>query len=400
MKKIAALLLCTILCLLLSACWSKKELNEIAIVVALGIDQVDDEYEITVQVVNPGEISSKQPTSGRSPVTSYSATGSTLYEAIRKVTLESPRKSYFAHLQMVILGKELVTKDIRPVLDFLSRDHEFRNDFNIIVAHEDTAKDIVSVLTPIEKIPANKITSSLKTSEKAWGSTVTMTMNDLITFLHDGNNNLVLSTITLLGNKQIGKTQANVDQITISAILQYSGLAVIKNGKMIGILTEEQSKSYNFLMNNIKSTVEIVACPEEGNLATEITATKTTIKGTIENDVPSFDIKVNVEQNVGEVKCMIDLQTKQTMDYINHETSVTLAKKIEDTLHTLQQTYDADVVHFGQVLHRQEPKKWRKIKEQWPTLFQNAKVTVNVKVDTITPGTIQNSTFYPIKESK
>ncbi|WP_042474418.1 Ger(x)C family spore germination protein [Bacillus ndiopicus] len=398
MRKEATLLLLTVLCLLLSGCWSKRELNEIAIVVALGIDQLDDEYEVTVQIVNPGEISSKQPTSGRSPVATYSATGATLYEAIRKVTLLSPRKSYFSHLQVVVLGSEFAATDINPAFDFLSRDHEFRNDFNIVVAYETTAKDIISVLTPIEKIPAHKITNSLEISEKAWGSTVSVTMDDVITLQYGKDSSLALSTIELIGNKKIGKSQENVNQIVVSAVLKYRGLAIIKQGKLVGILTEEESMGYNFLTDNIKSTIEKITCPNGGDLATEITNTKTSLKGKIVDDTPKIYIEVNVEQNVGEVNCVIDLVTEQAIKKINEETSNVIKQKIEKTLHALQKNYEADAVHFSNILHQQEPKKWRKIEHQWATLFPDVEVIVDVRVQTKNSGTIKNSTFFLSKE--
>ncbi len=107
MSKIKMILLLLILTLLLSGCWSKRELNELAIVVALGIDKIDDEYEISIQVVDPSEISSKQPSSGRSPVVTYHAKGKSVFEAIRRMTTLTPRKPYFSHLQIVVIGQKL-----------------------------------------------------------------------------------------------------------------------------------------------------------------------------------------------------------------------------------------------------------------------------------------------------
>lgn len=51
MSKFSLICFLLILPLLLSGCWSKRELNELAIVVALGVDKVDDEYELSIQVV-------------------------------------------------------------------------------------------------------------------------------------------------------------------------------------------------------------------------------------------------------------------------------------------------------------------------------------------------------------
>jgi spore germination protein KC len=72
MKKHIFVLL--ILSLILTGCWDRRELNEIAITLALGIDKVDDKFQLTAQVVVPSEVSMKQ-SSGRSPVTLFQADG-------------------------------------------------------------------------------------------------------------------------------------------------------------------------------------------------------------------------------------------------------------------------------------------------------------------------------------
>lgn len=55
-----SLLLFVFLILLLGGCWSKRELNELAIVAAVGVDRVNEQYEISVQIVNPGQVASKK----------------------------------------------------------------------------------------------------------------------------------------------------------------------------------------------------------------------------------------------------------------------------------------------------------------------------------------------------
>jgi spore germination protein KC len=47
---------------LLSGCWNQRELNKIAIVMAMGVDKVEqtDNYRVSFQVVNPGAVASGQ----------------------------------------------------------------------------------------------------------------------------------------------------------------------------------------------------------------------------------------------------------------------------------------------------------------------------------------------------
>ncbi|MFJ8090269.1 Ger(x)C family spore germination protein [Lysinibacillus sp. NPDC095746] len=391
MSKFKAICLLIIITLLLGGCWSKRELNEIAIVVGLGIDKLDNEYEITVQVVDPSEISSKQPSTGRSPVITYHSKGATVFEAIRKMTTETARKLYFAHLQVVVLGDQLAKEGMNEPLDLISRDHEFRNDFDVIVAHDATADEVLNVLTPIEKVPANKILNSLKTSEKTWGTTQSIKIDELINTLNNKETSVVMSTIEIQGEKSEGMEQTNVKRSKASAILKYVGLAVFKEDKFIGLLTEEESRSLAFLKDKIESTIEIIACPKGGTLSTEITHSKTKIKGEFKNGAPKINVSIDVDQNVGEVECNIDLTKEKSIQYVSKKTEELIKKQIEKTIRSVQQNYRVDIFGFGEALHRTNPKEWKKIKKDWLTIFQELPVKVEVHVKTQGTGTLENS---------
>ncbi|WP_235616254.1 Ger(x)C family spore germination protein [Lysinibacillus parviboronicapiens] len=389
-KKSLTILLLLLISLLLSSCWSKKELNELAIVMAAGVDKVDDEYEVSVQVVAPGEISSNKPSSGRSPVVTYHAKGKSVFEAIRKLTTITPRKAYFAHLQVVVIGEDLATEGIDQTVDLLARDPEVRNDFDVIVSYQSSAKEVLNVLTPIEKVPANKIINSLDGSEKAWGSTLSVNIEDLVNILGNKEKSAVLSMIEIQGDTQLGIDKANVESIKTSTILKYAGLAIFKQDKLIGFLTEEESRSFNFLNDNIKSTVEVISCPEEGKLTIEIKKSTTKIKGKFKNNTPQINVRIDIDQNVGEVECAIDLTENKSIEYINKKTAELIKTGIEKTLMTIQKNYQADIIGFGEVLHREDYKTWKKIKDDWSTIFPELEIKVDVNVNTTGVGTMTN----------
>lgn len=398
MAKIKVICLLCILTLLLSGCWSKRELNELAIVVALGIDKVDDIYEVTVQIVDPSEVSMRQASTQRSPVISYHARGETIFEAIRKMTTLAARKPYFAHLQVVVLGEDLAKEGISESLDLISRDHEFRKDFDVIMSYEATAKEALNVLTPIEKVPANKMLNSLDVTEKAWGSTIAINIDELVNTLSNKDKGALISAIQIHGDKKLGADQTNVQRVKTPVLLQYAGLAVFKKDKFIGLLTEEESKSVSFLSDKIQSTIEIIACPKTGTLSTEITQSKTKITGSFQQGEPTIDVHIDVEQNVGEVECDIDLSKNKSIDYVNQKTAQGIEERIKETLEKIQQQYEVDVLGFGDTLHRADAKQWKKIKDDWTSIFPELPIDVHVKVKTQGLGTMQNSLLNKPKE--
>ena len=75
--------------LFLTSCWSKKELTDLAIVSAMGIDKTKDgRYHITLQIINPGNVAGIQGGGGTQspPITIYSASGDNIVEASRRAS--------------------------------------------------------------------------------------------------------------------------------------------------------------------------------------------------------------------------------------------------------------------------------------------------------------------------
>ncbi|MGE7090711.1 Ger(x)C family spore germination protein [Lysinibacillus sp. NPDC048646] len=390
-KKSVTLILLILFCLLLSGCWSKRELNELAIVLAFGVDKIDDEYQISVQIVNPSETSNKlQSSTGRSPVVTFISKGESILDAVKNLSTVTPRKAYFAHLQIVVIGEELANEGIKNILDLLARNNEVRDDFSIIIGRNAYAKDILTVLTPIEKIPAYKLIHSLKVSEKDLGSSLSVNLNDLMSSLESDAKSSVLSVIEIKGDTKLGKDKKNVEMIETPALLQYTGLALIKEYKLIGFLAKKESKSLNYLKNNINSTVEIISCPKKGDLTTVISNVITKTNGKIKEGKPTITVHIDVEQKVGEVNCEVNLTDEKTLQMINNKTANLIEFKLNEVLNLIQNDYQIDVLEYSEVLHRADPEEWKKLKNQWTKLFPELEVNIKIDVKTIGFGTIQN----------
>ncbi|MGE6258324.1 hypothetical protein ACQKCU_10490 [Heyndrickxia sporothermodurans] len=53
------------ICILLSGCWDKKELTDLSIVNAIGIDKTENgRYLLTFQIINPGNVAAEQSGGG------------------------------------------------------------------------------------------------------------------------------------------------------------------------------------------------------------------------------------------------------------------------------------------------------------------------------------------------
>ncbi|WP_307440131.1 MULTISPECIES: Ger(x)C family spore germination protein [unclassified Paenibacillus] len=383
---------------LLTGCWSRRELNDLAISIGMGFDKKDDQVQVTIQIVNPGEVASKRGGTGMTtPVSTFQATSQTIFEALRKISKQSPRRVYSSHLRILVISEELAREGITPILDGISRNHEMRTDFYIVVAKGTTAENVLKILTPIEKIPSNKLYTTLELSEKVWAPTVKVKLDTLVSDLQTEGKDPVLTGIQIKGDPRKGSDMSNLDRIAPSSYLQYSGVAIFKKDKLIGWLNEKESKGYNYIIDNVKSTIGHIPCPTGGILAVEVVRTKTRMRGKVENGKPQIFADVYLEEDVGEVQCKIDLIDPQSIEELEKAAEKEVQSIMEAAIQKAKK-YDVDIFGFGEAIYRADPKYWNKNKSNWKEQFVDLPVHVKAEVKIRRLGTVSDSLLQKTKE--
>lgn len=143
---------------LLTGC-TGKEPNEIAYVVALGIDNADDDnYKITIQYAKTTQISGGASESG----------GKAGSEIVDNVTIEAPNiyagvglannivsKSFsMSHAKLIVFSKEIAEKGVKDLIETLVRSEEIRPDVFIAVSNTSANDYLTSVNPEMEVNPA------------------------------------------------------------------------------------------------------------------------------------------------------------------------------------------------------------------------------------------------------
>ncbi|MFF2530254.1 Ger(x)C family spore germination protein [Brevibacillus sp. NPDC058079] len=383
-------LLCIVLVIILAGCWDRKELNDLAIAVGIGIDKVQGGYQVSVQVVDPAEVAANKGKPGRAPVTLFTMNAPTIFEAVRKMTTVSPRKIYMAHTRMLIFGEEVAREGISPITDFVSRDHEFRTDFYIAVARGTTARNILKVITPLEQIPSTEMFASLETSSKVWAPTAAVTMDQLITDFTSKGKQAVLTGIRTAGPGSEGDERKNVEEIDTPVLLQYTTLATFRGDKLITWLSEADSKAYSYITGKVKSTVGSMPCKGGGLLTMEVMHADAKIEATMKNGAPEIIVHIGLENDIGEVQCKLDLTEKNTIKELEKESEKSMEALATKAIANAKKN-GVDIYGFGEAIHRKYPKVWKKIASKWEKEFTKLPVHVIADVKIKRLGTINNA---------
>ncbi|MCY9665774.1 Ger(x)C family spore germination protein [Paenibacillus alginolyticus] len=380
----------------LTGCWDRKELNELGIVTAIGIDKTKNQYELSIQLLNPGEIANKSKGGGnRASVTLYQENAETLFKALRKMSMIAPRTLYLSHLQMVVIGEEMAKDGIGDALDVLYRGYQTRPDFYLTIVKGSKARDVLKILLPVEKIPTQNLFSKLETSNKLWAATGTVKLDELINDIVSKGKDPVITAIEIIGDKKEGNKQENLQAIDVPTRLIYSGMAVFKKDKLVGWLNQEESKGFNYTQEkHVKKTFVQFPCPggRKEFAGVEILRTKTETKAKIDEGKPIIYVSFHAEGNIGEVQCQnVDLTDTKTIERFEKGAEQDIQSNLENVFkkaHTLK----TDVFGFGEIIERSNPKQWGKLAERWnDDGFMNASVHFKVKVKIKRVGTVTNS---------
>lgn len=110
----------------LSGCWDRKEVNELALVMAKAIDLTpDNRVLVSVHVAIPSRVGGAQTGmgggSGGKSFFMISATGRSVSEADANVQKKLPRQLYLPHLRIILIGDRMAKTGMMDILDHFGR---------------------------------------------------------------------------------------------------------------------------------------------------------------------------------------------------------------------------------------------------------------------------------------
>ena len=360
---------------LLTGCYNYREINELAIVSGVSIRKVDNEIELTTEVINPKK--EQDASSGEEPeFIIYTSRAKSVQEAIRKMMKESPRKMYGAHIEILVIDEGIAREYLMDILDSFARNPEIRSEFKVLVGKSD---DILKITTPLEKISSENIRNSLENNNKYLGFANVVTYHELISNVLNPNIELVLPVLSMKGNVNLGEDKENISNTSVKATSIIDGMAIFRNNKLIGYLTEEESLTYNILRDSVKNFFIRTSGHDNEYIVHEIIR----LSSKMEFDKNKNEMKITLtgKSAISEVNEKIDLENLEEVSKLEKELNQELKKMVERSILSIQKKYNSDIFGFGDVIYKSYPKYFQKIKDEFKQDgFQNMKVNVSVKI--------------------
>ena len=374
MKRIKFLIL---LLPLLSGCYNYRELNDLGITTAVSIDYKDNNFYVIAEVINPIK-QQDASSSNNSPFVNYNSSSSSLQDAFRKVVLESPRQLYAAQLEIIVLSEEVVNNHLEEVLEYFARDPEARTEIKIIVAKTEDSTKAITLQTLLTSLSSSNIINSLDLQSKVLGMSYPVTLNELLNMYIDPYLEVVLPSMTLYGNYEIGDEKENITTSSPKAIVKIDGSTITKDNKILGYLDLEESKILNLINGKLKETI-IKMNYYDGYIIFE----PNRIKVSRELDIKNNIIKINISgySKTKEIQSNINVKDPKEVKKLNKALNMELEKKITDTFNSIREKYGTDVFGFQELYYRTNYKYFKENCTNWyEDIYPKIKLEVKANV--------------------
>lgn len=355
----------------ITGCWDRKEMDDLALVMASGFDITDDgQLELTLQIALPTGIPSAVQTggSGKKSVVVLSTKGGSASEAAGLLQQQLSRVIYLGHRGVIVFGEEFARHGLNQVLDTFSRLPESRYNGYVVTAYGSTAKEILNEPYQLELIPSigiNKIQAS-KVS-------FPVKIDEFLNTLSSQGRSPVTATIRII-HKDTDKETFSIDRA-----------AVYRGNKLSGFLEPSELKLLRWWMGGtqgMRFTLQLEPEDEQykGTVVVELLQSGKKIRTTVKNGIPEIWVSFQASVRVTDNDTRLDLSSSNNMKRVETQFSKHIQTEFENMLTHVQKELKSDIFGIGEEIHIEHPYAWKKIRSKWTDIYPVVPVTVDVNI--------------------
>ncbi len=388
-----------VLLLLTPGCWSRKEINDLAVILAVGLDQEpqSNQLRLTLQIAKPKSLTAGTKQAGfgpgQKPTWIISGTGDTIFEATRNLATESSRDLYWGHTILLVMGDRLARDGVNQVLDFFARAQQPREIMWIMVTRG-KAEDILRSHAELESTPAQRIGFLIRSK-----TGLTVNLKDFVTMMTKTGINpaapeVGLATVGLSELKKLpgpdndekGDQGNRKNEMPPQAKL--TGTALFREAKLVGWLDRKETRGLLWLKGEATKGIITIPCPNhpKEKLSVDIMRGSTEITPSIARGKPVFTIKIKMEGDLKEVHCPLPLGEPATIHHLEKEFARDMEERVRGTFYKIQKQYAVDVIGLGNHFYRRYPQEWKILAPRWEKVFPEVGVEFQVQTSIIHSG--------------
>ncbi|HEX2926507.1 MAG TPA: Ger(x)C family spore germination protein [Ruminiclostridium sp.] len=374
--RLICMILCSTFCVItLSGCYDNREIEDLAYVVAIGIDSAEGGMlDLTFQTAVPRAITTGQ---GKNTEIRSFKTDNFL-SGFRKTGRYLSKKINLSHTKIIVVSEELAKKGLLPFLNGLQNYMELRPNVNIIVAAQGAKNYIESIQPRLSASPTKFYDMMFKSYETDFRVQSSQLGDYLYRAGSSGSQPVTVytgadSTVSDIKNSETDKSAEQSDNIQKN--MSIKGLAVFNGDKMVGSLDSIETSLYGLLTGDRDYIKLEVNDPLDSrykilsNIRKE-SSSKTSIL--VYNNKPQIYIYLNLHVDIEAAQSNINYSDPSNSAKVKKAYEDYLGMEIRGLLSKASYGYNSDIFGFGQLAKKnfRTIAEWENIK--WNNIFPNA----------------------------
>ena len=375
------LALILIACLMfLTGCWGKREVEELAPLLGVGFDlgKKPGEFLITIQFAMPKKGGA---TGAEIEDRTFTIETSSAREAIEKISKVTYRTPFMGSLKVLVIGED-VAKDggFNDMLDFTQRFSEFRRSMYLVLA-KGTAQDIFNTKLRSGQLPGMAIKSIIEGADEI-SCFPTVRLGHYLTILGTNSTAPILPVLESVKPGEGIEYKADGDK---AGELRIQGAGVLRGDHLVDFLTDEETKGYMWLENDVVNRLINTVDSEENkvNFGGKILKSKTKYKVKDNDGKIELQYQIKASVAVDEVlKLKKQLSETEWLELMK-EAEKSFAKVIEKECELSikkERELGLDFLGIGRHIEQRNPKYWKTVKDQWEAKIADFPVSLDVQV--------------------
>ncbi len=422
MKKYKFVMVILLICLqfsMLTGCFDRREVDDMAYPIALGFDKgVTNDLRMTLQLALPISIGGSGSDGGGGgggdkSVSVVTVDTPTIYSGLNMLNTFISKQINLSHVKVIVFSEELAREGVTKYLHAMIRNKEFRPSIHIVVSRGSAEKFINAVKPKLETNPARYYEQLLG----AYRYTGFTADSQMIEFYHRTESSAVQPVAVLAGVSRFessddfdlegstykekgrelpleGDFKAGESTKTGDLKIDIMGLAVFNGGKMVGELDGDETTYHLMLDGTFNSSFFTMPDPQEKDkfIVLNIKRSRKTEKRVdIINDKPKLCAKVILEADVLSIQSGINYESRENIGVLEKAVEDFFKEGMLRYLNKSCKQFGTDTSGFGLKM-KGKFLTWKEWEEfNWLEKYKDSTFDVTVDVKIRRPGLILKS---------
>ncbi len=399
LKVFSFVVIFVILTVSFSSSYTRLNLDNIAVVVAIGIDKGENnKLKVSFQFTNPSSVS-ESGSSETAPTILKSVTASSISSAINLMNSHLGKELTLAHCKLLVFSEEIAKEGISDDIYTLMNDAQTRPSCNIVIS-KCTAEYYIDNSKPFLESLISKYYELFISSNQFTGYTANATLGrffdnmicqscDPYAILGGINLQIPSDSENSFSNKE-STDMSNSSSLTGETISENVGLAVFREGTLVGELNAIETLAFMCINNDIKGFLISVPSPhvENQNIDVYLTpARNSKIDVSFINGSPYIKVDCKFCAQIYSMTNDSNYLDNNVLSQISESCNRYLKHVFTEYLYKTSKEYKSDINAIGKTslklfstISQYENYGWR---EHYQDSFFDVSVDVNVKSSTL-----------------